>query len=349
MARRNVFSAFDALDPDAEALDPNLFSSPSPLNNASPAGPTPPTEVTLPKAAAEHLPDVAVNNLPGFIIVPTVESALTTSASLLAADPPDPKLCPRSITFTLPGAPGVTIHGEEGQGLLAGDLVFTVTVNNSASLEGNLGGVFFQFNDTKLTGLNVAGPDVAFFQTGDDTILNLGNGLNMSGGAVTTGFDLGIAFSSASNHVDITTTTFVISDPLPLSLDDLLQAGETNQVGVRVTAVGSPSGPRHASEKLTGDATQPITAKPDSISTLEDFPVTIKASDLVTDPNPNGGALTITDVTQPADGTVAALSIAFTTRWEARTATRFRPRSPPWRIRPPFTSRRRPAPRRTTR
>jgi len=259
--------------------------------------------VTLPKAAAEHLPDVAINNLPGFITVATVESALTTSASLLAADPPDPKLCPRSITFTLPGAPGVTIHGEEGEGTLAGDLVFTVTVNNTASLEGNLGGLFFQFNDTKLTGLNVAGPDVAFFQTGDDTVLNLGNGLNMSG-AVTTGFDLGIAFSSASNHVDITTTTFVISDPLPLSLDDLLQAGETNQVGVRVTSVGSPSGPRHASEKLTGDATQPITAKPDSISTLEDFPVTIKASDLVTDPNPNGGALTITDVTQPADGTV---------------------------------------------
>src|SRR5262245_35568822 len=303
MARRNVLSAFDALDPDAEALDPNLFSSPSPLNNASPAGPTPPTEVTLPKAAAEHLPDVAVNNLPGFITVPTVEPALTTSASLLAADPPDPKLCPRSITFTLPGAPGVTIHGEEGEGTLAGDLVFTVTVNNTASLEGNLGGLFFQFNDTKLTGLNVAGPDVAFFQTGDDTVLNLGNGLNMSG-AVTTGFDLGIAFSNASNHVDITTTTFVISDPLPLSLDDLLQAGETNQVGVRVTSVGLPSGPRHASEKLTGDATQPITAKPDSISTLEDFPVTIKASDLVTDPNPNGGALTITDVTQPADGTV---------------------------------------------
>jgi hypothetical protein len=312
MARRNVLSGFDALAPDADSLDPNWFSSPILLSNASQtagAAPTPPKEVTLPKAAAEHLPDVAVNNLPGFITVPTVEPALTasasllaTSASLLAGDPPAP--CPRSITFTLPGAPGVTIHGEEGTGTLAGDLVFTVTVNNTASLAGNLGGVFFQFNDTKLTGLNVAGPDVAFFQTGDDTILILGNGLNMSGGAVTTGFDLGIAFSSPSNHVDITTTTFVISDPgVVLKLDDLHQVGETSQVGVRVTAVGAPSGPRHASEKLTGFAPFPPTANPDFATTDEDVPVKINV--LANDTDANGSPLTIDRITQqPTYGSV---------------------------------------------
>src|SRR5262245_65170578 len=124
MARKSISSTFDALTPDADTLDPNWFSNAS-TTAPTAAVPTQPTEVTLPKAAAEHLPDVAVNNLPGFITVPTVESALTTSASLLAADPPDPILCPCSITFTLPGAPGVTIHGEEGEGTLAGDLVFT--------------------------------------------------------------------------------------------------------------------------------------------------------------------------------------------------------------------------------
>jgi VCBS repeat-containing protein len=257
--------------------------------------------VILPKAAAEHLPDVAVNNLPGFITVPTVESTLTTSASLLAGDPPDPKLCPRSITFTVPGAPGVTIHGEDGEGPLAGELVFTVTVNNTASLDGNLGGLFFQFNDTKLTGLNVSGPDVAFFKTGDDTILNLGNGLNMSG-AVTTGFDLGIAFSVPSNHVDITTTTFVISDSVPLSLDDLHQAGETSQVGVRVTAVGSPGGPRHGSEKITAFAPYPPTAMPDTATVLEDESVTINV--LGNDVDLNNSPLTIDKVSQPDHGTV---------------------------------------------
>jgi Bacterial cadherin-like domain len=305
MARKNVLSAFDTLDPDTEALDPNLFSSPSLLNNASPTAPTPPTEVILPKAAAQHLPDVALNNLPGFITVPTVESALTTSASLLAGDPPDPTDCPRSITFTLPGAPGVTIHGEEGQGLLAGDLVFTVTVNNTASLDGNLGALFLQFNDTTLKDLNVTGPDVAFFKTGDDTILNLGNGLNMSG-AVTTGFDIGIALSSPSNHVDITTTTFVISDPVQnLSLDDLHQAGETSQVGVRVTAVGAPAGPRHGSEKLTGFAPFPPTAVDDFYTTNEDDAITVNVTANDQDANANGFPLTVDHiVSQPTYGTV---------------------------------------------
>src|SRR5262245_18335242 len=287
MARKSILSTFDALTPDTDALDPNWFSSPIASTTApTAAAPTPPTEVTLPKAAAEHLPDVAINNLPGFITVPTVESALTTSAPLLAGDPadPDPKLCPRSITFTVPGAPGVTIHVEDGEGTKAGSLIFTVTVNNTNTLDGNLGGLFFQFNDTKLTGLNVTGPDVAFFQTGDDTVLNLGNGLSMNG-AVTTGFDLGIAFSSPSNHVDITTTTFVISDPVPLSLDDLHQAGETSQVGVRVTAVGAPEGPRHASEKLTAFAPFPPTANPDFATTDEDVPVKINVLANDTDAN----------------------------------------------------------------
>jgi hypothetical protein len=31
--------------------------------------PTPPTEVTLPKAASDHLPQVALDNLPDFIAV----------------------------------------------------------------------------------------------------------------------------------------------------------------------------------------------------------------------------------------------------------------------------------------
>jgi hypothetical protein len=280
---------------------PGFITVPTVESAPTVAAPTPPTEVTLPKAAAEHLPDVALNNLPGFITVPPVESALATSASLLAGDPPDPD-CPRSITFTLPGAPGVTIHGEEGEGALEGDLIFTVTVNNTATLVGNLGGLFLQFNDTKLTGLNVTGPDVAFFQTGDDTILNLGKGLNMSG-AVTTGFDIGIAFSSPSNHADITTTTFVISDPLPLSLDDLHQAGETSQVGVRVTAVGSPNGPRHSSEKLTAFAPYPPTAMPDTATTDEEVPVTINV--LGNDIDLNNATLTVDRiVTQPTYGTV---------------------------------------------
>jgi VCBS repeat-containing protein len=325
MARRNILSAFDALDPDTEALDPNLFStSPILLDNASP---TPPTEVQLPKAAAERLPDVALHNLPGFIIVPivesaptaaastpptqiAVESALTTSASLLAGDPldPDPTDCPRSITFTLSGAPGVTIHAEEGVGDFAGDLVFTATVNNTATLEGDLGGLFFQFNESKLSGLTVTGDVPLSFQTdptGGDKIIDLGGGVNMRG-AGTTGFDLGILFATTSTHQDITTASFVISDPQhDLKLEDLHDPGESSQVGVRVISVGSPSGPRHASEKLTGFAPYPPTAVDDFYTTNEDDAITVDVTANDQDANANGFPLTVDHiVSQPTYGTV---------------------------------------------
>jgi len=338
MARKNIVSAFDALAPDTEALDPNWFSSPIVLNNASPTPPTevqlpkaaaerlpdvalnnlpgfitvPPvesaTEVTLPKAAAEHLPDVALNNLPGFITVPTVESALATSASLLAGDPPDPTDCPRSITFTLSGAPGVTIHAEEGVGDFAGDLVFTATVNNTATLEGDLGGLFFQFNESKLSGLTVTGDVPLSFQTdptGGDKIIDLGGGVNMRG-AGTTGFDLGILFATTSTHQDITTASFVISDPQhDLKLEDLHDPGESSQVGVRVISVGSPSGPRHGSEKLTGFAPYPPTAVDDFYTTNEDDAITVDVTANDQDANANGFPLTVDHiVSQPQYGSV---------------------------------------------
>jgi len=299
MARKSILSTFDALTPDADSLDPNWFSSPISTTAPTAAAPTPPTQITVESAltAAAPTPPTQI----------TVESALTTSASLLAGDPPDPdpKLCPRGITFTVPGAPGVTIHGEEGEGLLAGDLVFTATVSNTASLVGDLGGLFFQFNDAKLNGLQVTGPDVAIVKTGDDSVIKIDSGINMNG-AVTTPFDIGIEFGTAgigANHHDIFTTTFVISDPThDLTLDDLHQAGETSQVGARVTAVGAPSGSRAASEKITAFAPFPPTANPDSATTLEDAPKTINV--LANDTDANGSPLTIDKVSQPAFGTV---------------------------------------------
>jgi hypothetical protein len=137
MARKSILSTFDALTPDTDALDPNLFSSPILLNNAAAAptaaAPTPPTQITVESAltAAAPTPPTQI----------TVESALTTSASLAAGNPPDPdpKLCARSLVFTIPGAPGVTITGAEDG---AGNLDFTATVNNTASLVGDWGVCF---------------------------------------------------------------------------------------------------------------------------------------------------------------------------------------------------------------
>jgi hypothetical protein len=220
---------------------------------------------------------------------------------------PDPKLCPRQITFTIPAGPGgipVTVTATEDG---AGNLDFTAQVNTTASLTGDLGGLFFQLNDAKLAGLSVTGPAVTLFQTGDDNVTKIAPGINMEG-AQPVGYDVGVEFGRAgigANHLDVTSTSFVVSNAAHnLTLDDFLQAGETNLFGARVTSIGNPAGGRDGSEKITGDATQPITALPDAISTLEDQPVTILASALGTDPNPNGGPLTITEVTQPADGTV---------------------------------------------
>jgi len=70
-------------------------------------------------------------------------------------------LCARDIVFTIPGAPGVMITGVEDG---AGNLDFTATVNNTASLVGDLGGLFFQLNDAKLGGLTVTGPTVTLFK-----------------------------------------------------------------------------------------------------------------------------------------------------------------------------------------
>jgi hypothetical protein len=239
------------------------------------------------------------------LVDPNTGLLTTAPTSILpAVDPVDPKLCPREIVFTIPGAPGVTVTGMEDG---AGNLDFTATVNTTATLTGDIGGLFFQLNDAKLAGLTVAGPAVTVFQAGDDNVIKVAPGVNMEG-AQAVPYDVGVEFGTAgigANHQDITSASFVVSNAAHnLTLDDLLQPGETNLFGARVTAVGVPGGSRPASEKITGDATQPITAKPDSISALEDGSVTIKASDLATDPNPNGGALIITQVTQPADGTV---------------------------------------------
>jgi hypothetical protein len=295
MARKSISSTFDALTPDADSLDPNWFSSPISTTAPTAAAPMPPTQITVESAltAAAPTPPTQI----------TVESALTTSAPLLAGDPADPLNCPRSIVITVPGAPGVTINAKEE----GGNLVFTATVNGTATSTGSLGGLFFQFDESKLSGLNVTGSDVASFQidqTGGDNILDLGNGINMSG-AVKTGFDLGIRFAAVSNHNDITTTTFTISDPgVVLKLEALHDPGETSQVGVRVNP-GAQSGPTRSAEKLTAFAPFPPTAIDDSYTTKEDEAITVNVT--ANDQDANGASglpLTVTAVSQPAFGTV---------------------------------------------
>jgi hypothetical protein len=220
---------------------------------------------------------------------------LTTSLPLLG--PVDPVLCARSISFTIPGAPGVNVKAVEDG---AGNLDFTATVNTTAQLVGDLGGIFFQFNDSKLSTLQVSGPLITTSQISNDNVINLGNGINMNG-AVTTPFDVGIEFGTGgigANHQDISSATFVLSDAAhDLKLDDV--GGDL--FGARVTSIGAPGTSRPASEKITGIAPFAPTATPDTVTTPEDISIAVPASDLATDKNV-GAILTIGEVGSGAEG-----------------------------------------------
>ena len=223
-------------------------------------------------------------------------SGLASSPVAVVGPVSDPKLCPRGIDFTLPGSPGVTVDVVEDG---SGNLDFTVTVDNASGRNADLSGLFFQFNDQKLATLAVSGdPQITQFVTGDDSVINLKNGVNMNGAGVTA-FDVGIEFGKAgigSDHQNIQTTSFVLSNSAhDLTTDDFHQAGETSTVGVRTLSVG---------QKLVGDAPFAPTANPDSVTTLEDVPITIPISALATDPNP-GATLAIHEIGMgPQFGTV---------------------------------------------
>jgi hypothetical protein len=172
------------------------------------------------------------------------------------------KLVPRSITFTIPasssGDPSVTVNAQEDPSG-NGRLDFTATVNTTPSgVIGDLGGLFFDYNDTKLSGLKASGSSVTTYQTGDDNVINIAPGINMDG-AVGTPYDVGIAFGTAgigANRQDIQKASFVLSDPANnLTLDDLHQSGETSQFGARVTSIGTPTSSRSGSDKDTSTGT----------------------------------------------------------------------------------------------
>src|SRR5689334_22989173 len=95
------------------------------------------------------------------------------------------KLVARSVTFTIPpsssGDPSVTVQAQEDP-TGNGQLDFTATVNTTAGgVIGDLGGLFFDYNDTKLSGLKGTGSTITTFQTGDESVINIAPGINMNG------------------------------------------------------------------------------------------------------------------------------------------------------------------------
>ena len=61
-------------------------------------------------------------------------------------------LCPRSITFMIPGLVGLQVKAVED----GGSLLLTVDVLDTARMTGDLRGLFFHFDEALLAGLSIA-------------------------------------------------------------------------------------------------------------------------------------------------------------------------------------------------
>jgi len=224
--------------------------------------------------------------------------------------------CDRSITFTIPGSstsPGVQITAVED----SGKIDFTVDVQNNPLLTADLRGLFFHLADeSKLTGLTYSGGNslITGFQAKANSVIDLGNGDNMNG-AVKGGFDVGFAFGEegiGKGKLDIhDPVSFTLSNTANnLTLDDIAHT----LFGARLTSVGSPTGARNDSSKLTVTSPAAPNAVDDSFSIYEDGQAGLNSPShtpqgqlfevLANDTDADGDKLTITDVSGSQHGTL---------------------------------------------
>jgi Cadherin-like domain len=216
-------------------------------------------------------PASQVASTPTLLDDPVVPSEFSLASSQLTAQltpaltPLDDPFCPRQISFTIPGQPGVQVTATEN----SGNIDFTVDVLDSSTLTGDLRGLFFQFNESKLGSLQVTGGEglITDQQIAANAVINLGNGDNMLGAA--SPFDVGIEFGTQGigKGDDISGPVhFTLSDAAnDLTLDDFALL----QFGARVTSIGDPAH-RVASEKIVAIAPAAPHAFNDDFKIFED-------------------------------------------------------------------------------
>ncbi|MBV1863393.1 MAG: hypothetical protein KUG74_03065 [Rhodobacteraceae bacterium] len=136
-----------------------------------------------------------------------------------------------------------------------GSLEFFVEVPDEGGSIADLRGLFFDFADASIIdSLSVQGADITGSAFGDESILDLGHGMNMNGEASseTGAFDGGISFGTpGAGADDIQGLTFSLtSDARDLTIDDF--SGQT--FGARLTSVSEIDGDREDSIKLVDTA-----------------------------------------------------------------------------------------------
>jgi VCBS repeat-containing protein len=192
--------------------------------------------------------------------------------------------CPRSITFTIPGklGLGVQVHVAENNG----NLDFTVEVLGSAKHTADLRGLFFQFDESDLPGLQIINTDSAITgqQIKANGVIDLGQGVNMQGAAAP--FDVGLAFGTPGKGHDLITgpVHFTLDSAQNLTLEDIAHL----QFGARLTSVG---------DKITAFAPAAPDAHDDVGTTHED--TTVQLFVLGNDTDADGtSSLKITEIHQ---------------------------------------------------
>ncbi|MFC0590438.1 Ig-like domain-containing protein [Novosphingobium aquiterrae] len=223
---------------------------------------------------------------------------------------PDP-FCPRQITFTIPGSPGVTVTATEVNGAIEFHVVADGTTNKIPDLRG----LFFDLGGDKTAGVTVTNEDgVSGSQVRTNGVLDLGNGNNMQG-KTKDGFDVGVSFGTAGRGREaVSEGTFLLDNANhSLTLDDIAHM----RFGVRIDGVGGGTGPRDGgATKLMTIAPAAPDARDDTIAMFEDgaaglndpskTPHTVVLNVLANDTDGDGDPLTITSIhEQPLHGTVA--------------------------------------------
>ena len=222
-------------------------------------------------------------------------------------------LCPRQVVFTLPGAPGVQVTATE----VNGTIEFEIDVLDTAGSTGDLRALFFHLNEAELQGLQISSDDPYFTESriGDDNILDLDDGANLSG-KVKSGFDVGTEWGTPGGKKDDINfpVTFTIENTTgDLTLDDI--GGML--FGAKLDSVGGPGGPRGSTSKLTTLAPWAPDAIDDTFDIFEDgaaglnspskdpAAVTLDVLDNDTDADTPHDSLIIDDIVEgPLHGTV---------------------------------------------
>jgi hypothetical protein len=259
------------LDPSDDPIVIDSFSLGGLLPFATEALRSP--TATLPPQALEHAADEAQPHLPAEIppLLTTEAQEVTADATLQPAAqsiatlaPLEDLFCPRQISFTIPGAPGVQVTATEN----GGNIDFVADVLDTPTLTADLRGLFFHFDEADLAGLTVTGGDGTITKTviQANSVMNLGNGNNLIGAALP--FDIGIAFGTQGIGKDDISfpVSFTLDGVDDLTLDDFAHL----EFGARLTSIGTPGGKRSDSSKVTTIAPAAPDAVDDDAKLFED-------------------------------------------------------------------------------